>query len=150
FARALALACALVLTGRGPPARGLEGIRTASTGVVAFGSPEMLDREQRPSWSDRPQSAVDAPAPGLAGPAARRSWVATGALHSAPEGWRGALPQPRLAVGLVLITCGAVWAIARGLQFYGLGPASIAYDVDQPPLLLVLVGTWVAYRSRRR
>jgi hypothetical protein len=42
------------------------------------------------------------------------------------------------------------WAIARGLQFYGLAPASLGYDVDQPPLLLVLVGAWLWYRSRRR
>jgi hypothetical protein len=39
-----------------------------------------------------------------------------------------------------LIAGGVVWAVARGLQFYGLAPASLAYGVDQPPLLLVLVG----------
>jgi hypothetical protein len=43
-----------------------------------------------------------------------------------------------------------VWAIARGLEFYGLIPAEIAYDLDQPPLLLALVGIWLLYRSRRR
>jgi hypothetical protein len=50
----------------------------------------------------------------------------------------------------LLIAGGVVWAIARGLQFYGLAPAGLAYDVDQPPLLLVLVGAWLWYRSRRR
>jgi hypothetical protein len=53
-------------------------------------------------------------------------------------------------VGLVLIAGGVVWAIARGLLFYGITPAHIGYDIDQPPLLLVLVGTWLLYRSRRR
>jgi hypothetical protein len=101
-------------------------------------------------WSDRPQSAVDTPAPDLGGPAARRSSGAPGVLDSAVESLRGALAQPRLVVGLVLIAGGVVWAIARGLQFYGLTPARIGYDVDQPPLLLVLVGTWLLYRSRRR
>src|SRR5262245_45936140 len=98
----------------------------------------MLDRGQRPSWSDRPQSAVDTPASGLGLPA-RGSSGAFGFLDSAREGLRGALAQPRLAAGLLLITCGLVWAIARGLQFYGLAPAGLAYDLDQPPLLLVLV-----------
>jgi hypothetical protein len=56
----------------------------------------------------------------------------------------------RLAVGLALIVAGVVWAIARGLDFYGLGPVQIGYDLDQPPLLLALVGAWVLYRSRRR
>jgi hypothetical protein len=109
----------------------------------------MLDRWQRPSWSDRPQSAVDRPASGL-GQRARRSSGALGILDSAVEGLRGALAQPRLAAGLLLIAGGLVWAIARGLQFYGLAPAGLAYDVDQPPLLLVLVGAWLWHRSRRR
>jgi hypothetical protein len=56
----------------------------------------------------------------------------------------------RRAVALTLITAGMVWAIARGLEFYGLAPAHILYDLDQPPLLLVFVGAWVLYRSRRR
>jgi hypothetical protein len=50
----------------------------------------------------------------------------------------------------VLIAAGVVWAIARDLQFYGLAPAALAYNVDQPPLLLVVVGIWLLYRSRRR
>jgi hypothetical protein len=56
----------------------------------------------------------------------------------------------RLAVGLALIVGGISWAIARGLEFYGLNPAHIGYDLDQPPCLLVLVGAWLLYRNRRR
>ena len=56
----------------------------------------------------------------------------------------------RLVVGLTLISGGLVWAIARGLEFYGLALVSIGYDLDQPPLLLVFVGAWLLYRSRRR
>jgi hypothetical protein len=63
---------------------------------------------------------------------------------------RGELVQPRIVVGLLLIAGGVVWAIARGLESYGVIPPAIAYDIDQPPLLLVLVGSWLVYRSRRR
>jgi hypothetical protein len=55
-----------------------------------------------------------------------------------------------VVVGLVLIAAGVVWAIARGLEFYGLTPAHIGYDLDQPPLLLALVGIWLLYRNRRK
>jgi hypothetical protein len=51
---------------------------------------------------------------------------------------------------LVLIAAGVLWAVARGLQFYGLGPVGCAYDLDQPPVLLALVGVWLIFRSRRR
>jgi hypothetical protein len=110
----------------------------------------MLDRGQRPFWNDRPQSAVDAPTARLGERAARRRSGASGLVDSAVAGLRGALAQPRLVVALVLIAAGVVWAIARGLQFYGVTPAHLGYDVDQPPLLLVLVGAWLLYRSRRR
>jgi hypothetical protein len=56
----------------------------------------------------------------------------------------------RLVVGLALIAAGVVWAIARGLEFYGLSPAHIGYDLDQPPLLVALVGAWLLYRRRSR
>jgi hypothetical protein len=36
------------------------------------------------------------------------------------------------------------------LAFYGVAPVSIAYNLDQPPLLLALVGIWLLYRSRSR
>ena len=56
----------------------------------------------------------------------------------------------RLVVGLTLIAGGLLWVIARGLEFYGLTPVHIGYDLDQPPLLLVFVGAWLLYRTRRR
>jgi hypothetical protein len=56
----------------------------------------------------------------------------------------------RLIVGLALIAGGIVWAIARGLAYNGLSPVHIVYDLDQPPVLLLLVGAWLLYRSRRR
>jgi hypothetical protein len=100
--------------------------------------------------SDRFQSAVDPGAPELGRPAARRSSGATRAIDLVAYGWRRMLAQPRLVVGLALIAGGVSWAIARGLRFYGLGPAHVGYDLDQPPLLLILVGAWLLYRSRRR
>jgi hypothetical protein len=58
--------------------------------------------------------------------------------------------QPPVIVGLLLIAGGLVWALVRGLHFYGLSPVDAAYDLDQPPLLLALVGAWLLYRSSRR
>jgi hypothetical protein len=73
-------------------------------------------------------------------------------LHEQPQavvdGLRGRAVQPRLVVGLLLIAGGLLWAVFRGLEFYGVGPVDLAYDLDQPPLLLVLVGAWLMYRSR--
>lgn len=57
--------------------------------------------------------------------------------------------QPRVIVGLTLILAGLVWAVARGLASYGLGPADLGYDLDQPPLLLLVVGAWLLWRGRR-
>jgi hypothetical protein len=56
----------------------------------------------------------------------------------------------RVLVGLVLVAAGVVWALARGVRFYGVSPVHLAYDLDQPPLLLLLVSAWLLYRSRRR
>jgi hypothetical protein len=64
------------------------------------------------------------------------------------HGLRERAIQPRFLVGLVLIAAGLVWAAFRGLEFYGVGPLDLAYDLDQPPLLLVVVGAWLMYRSR--
>jgi hypothetical protein len=110
----------------------------------------MLDRKERPLRSDRFQSGGgDAPAePTKAAP--RQGSNASDDLDTFLYGFPGRLIQPRLVVGLALIACGIVWAIARGLTFYGLTPAHIGYDLDQPPLLLVLVGIWLLFRSRRR
>jgi len=70
-------------------------------------------------------------------------------LESAPYE-RATLVQPRLLVGLLLILAGLIWALARGLASYGVGPVELGYDLDQPPVLLALVGVWVVLRSRRR
>lgn len=73
-------------------------------------------------------------------------------LHQQPKAVVHALRegavQPRLVVALVLIVGGLLWAVFRGLEFYGLGPVDLVYDLDQPPLLLALVGVWLLYRSR--
>lgn len=61
----------------------------------------------------------------------------------------GAL-KARLVAGLLLILGGILWAIARGLHFYGFTPVDFLYDLDQPPLLVALVGVWLVYRSRPR
>ena len=63
---------------------------------------------------------------------------------------RATLVRSRVVVVLVLVAAGFVWAIIRGIPFYGVSPAHLAYDLDQPPWLLVLVGGWLWYRSRRR
>jgi hypothetical protein len=63
--------------------------------------------------------------------------------------WRRILAQPRLVVALLLIVGGVVWAAVRGLHFYGVSPAELVYDLDQPPLLLAFVAAWTAYRGRR-
>jgi hypothetical protein len=81
----------------------------------------MLEHEQRPLRNERFSSARDVQA----------------------------LVQPRVLVGLLLVLAGGVWALFRGLHFYGLSPVHLAYDLDQPPWLLVLVSGWLLYRSRR-
>lgn len=63
---------------------------------------------------------------------------------------RGTLLQPRVVVAALMILGGLVWAAARGLHFYGLSPINVAYDLDQPPVLVVLVGAWLLYRSGGR
>jgi len=80
--------------------------------------------------------------------------MTTGELSSARSASELAQPrsqpvQPRLVVGIVLVLAGIAWAAARGLAFYGLDPIRLAYDLDQPPLLLILAGAWLSYRSRR-
>jgi len=64
--------------------------------------------------------------------------------------WSGTLAQPRMLVAFALIAAGFTWAIARGLRFYGVSPVHVGYDLDQPPLLLLVVGCWLLWRSRRR
>jgi hypothetical protein len=62
---------------------------------------------------------------------------------------RSRVVQPRLRIAILLVAGGVAWAGARGLRLYGLGPVDAVYDLDQPPVLLVLVGAWLWYRSRR-
>ena len=69
---------------------------------------------------------------------------------AAVHGLRERVVQPRLVVGLALIASALLWAALRGLEFYGLGPIDLAYDLDQPPILLLLVGVWLSHRSRLR
>ena len=58
--------------------------------------------------------------------------------------------QPRVLAALLLILAALVWAVARGLSSFGVGPADLGYDLDQPPVLLLLVGVWLLWRSRSR
>ena len=65
------------------------------------------------------------------------------------EAERGAFLEPRVAAALMLILAGVVWALVRGLEFYGVSPVNLVYDLDQPPLLMIFVAGWLLYRSRR-
>jgi hypothetical protein len=56
---------------------------------------------------------------------------------------------PRLAAAVLLLATAVVWAALRGLDSYQASPAGIGYDLDQPPVLVALVGIWIFYRSRR-
>ena len=88
--------------------------------------------------------------PELDRPAQSRSSDAARVADPVVYGWRRSVVLSRLLVALALIAGGVVWASARGLHFYGLTVAGIGYDLDQPPLLLVVVGSWLLYRNRRR
>jgi hypothetical protein len=68
---------------------------------------------------------------------------------TAPRRARAATPQPRVVIAWLLLIIGVAWATARGLHFYGLTPVDAGYDLDQPPLLLVLVAGWLMIRSHR-
>ncbi|MBS1845610.1 MAG: hypothetical protein JST53_14430 [Actinobacteria bacterium] len=56
---------------------------------------------------------------------------------------------PRVAAAILLLAAAVVWATIRGLHSYALSPVGIGYDLDQPPVVLALVGGWIFYRSRR-
>jgi hypothetical protein len=53
-----------------------------------------------------------------------------------------------VAAAVLLLAAAVVWAAIRGLDSYDRSPAGIGYDLDQPPVVLALVGMWVFYRSR--
>jgi hypothetical protein len=71
-------------------------------------------------------------------------------VYSVASGLRVVLHRSRAVVPLVLLAGAVGWAIARGLAYYGISPTHLAYDLDQPPWLLVLVSGWLLYRRRRR
>ncbi|MBS1894999.1 MAG: hypothetical protein JST59_27180 [Actinobacteria bacterium] len=54
----------------------------------------------------------------------------------------------RVAAAVLLLVAAIVWATVRGLDSCALSPAGIGYDLDQPPVVLALVGMWIFYRSR--
>jgi hypothetical protein len=123
----------------------LELAALGAAAIAAAGALVALRTRRRWMWSDRVRvqlgGAFVARAPGRS-----RRRRAFGAL----DGFGGAAVQPLSVVALVLVCAGVVWAAARGLEFYGVTPLEVGYDLDQPPLLLVLVGAWLWYRSRRR
>jgi hypothetical protein len=107
----------------------------------------MLDRAKRPSWSEQSQPAVRGPA------SEPRDVEAPEPLRADEPVSRGAglaVVQPRVIIALTLILGGVAWAAIRGLEFYGLSPLNLVYDLDQPPLALIAVAVWLLYRSRRR
>lgn len=79
-----------------------------------------------------------------------RQAITTEGLAFTPRDSFPIASKPRLLIGAALIAGGLGWALARGLTFYGLTLANIGYDLDQPPVLLVLVGGWLLYRRRHR
>jgi hypothetical protein len=96
--------------------------------------------------SERFQSAASGAVPELGRPASPR--------RSGPDlladAWHRLLALSRLVVGLALLAGGGVWAVARGLSFYGLNLSGFYDDLAQPPLLLALIGVFLLFRSRPR
>jgi membrane associated rhomboid family serine protease len=96
--------------------------------------------------SERFESAARGAVPELGPPAAPPTSIAeliAAALRRAPV-------LSRLTVGLALIAGGVVWAIARGLSFYGPNISGAYDDLAQPPVLLIVIGVWLLFRSRRQ
>lgn len=110
----------------------------------------MLEHEQRSLGSDRFPSTLEEAAPEAGRPVALPTRRRPGPAQLVLAAVRWSAVQSRVLVGLVLVAGAAAWAIARGLAYYGLSPVHLAYDLDQPPWLLLLVSGWLWYRSRRR
>jgi hypothetical protein len=130
-----------------PVANGRQSV-TLGFAAVAFGglaaAAALLALRARGRWLSRdrvqPDGAYVSGAP-----------RATGTAERLTSRFRGrVVVQPLLVVALVLIDAGGVWAVARGLNYYGLSPVEVGYDLDQPPLLLIFVGAWLWYRSARQ
>jgi hypothetical protein len=115
-------------------------VALALAAIVLAATLLTLRRGERSFWTDRTRSHASG-----AHAAGRGSGVPDTFVYGLGRG----TVQPRLVVGLMLIVGGALWAVARGLEFYGLTPAALGYDLDQPPVLLMLVGGWLLYRSGR-
>jgi hypothetical protein len=118
--------------------------------VVGWAGVKMLEREQRPLGTDRFPSAIEEAASQAGRTVARPAHRRRSPFELAVSAWRWALVHSRAVVGLVLVAGAGVWAIARGLAYYGLSPVHLAYDLDQPPWVLLFVSGWLWYRSRRR
>jgi len=127
--------------GTGPGATSLVLVALGLAAVAAAAVPVALRRRQ---WSLHGR-----PTPSRRNDGSAVSRNARG-LDTFVFGTSGGVVQPRVVVGLALIFGGVLWAVARGLESYGLNPFDIVYDLDQPPLLLALVGGWLLYRSRGR
>jgi hypothetical protein len=123
----------------------LELAALGAAAIAAAGALIALRARGRWVWSDRVrvQSGGAYVARGPQRPGRRGSF-------GARDVFGGAAVQPLPVVAVVLVCAGVVWAAVRGLEFYGVTPLDVGYDLDQPPLLLVLVGAWLWYRSRRR
>jgi hypothetical protein len=129
----------------------LELAALAAAAIAAAGALIALRATGRWLWSDRVRDqsggAYVARAPRRSG---RRRASGAGDVFGGRDVFGRAVIQPLSVVAVVLFFAGTVWAAARGLEFYGVTPLEVGYDLDQPPLLLVFVGGWLWYRSRRR
>jgi hypothetical protein len=132
-----------VVGGRGFAALELAALGAAA--IAAVGALIAIRARGRWPWSERVRvQSGGTYVVGPPRPSGRRRPFGAGDVLG------GAAVQPLSVVAVVLICAGVVWAAARGLEFYGVTPLDVGYDLDQPPLLLVLVGMWLWYRSRRR
>ena len=55
----------------------------------------------------------------------------------------------RLAIGLTVTVCGVLWILlgSASLSWCGLSPIGLYRSIDQPPILLTLVGVWYTARG---
>jgi hypothetical protein len=131
----------------GRPSATLELAALGAAAIAAVGALIAIRARGRWLWSERVRVRVQSGGAYVVRPprpSGRRRPFGAGDVLG------GAAVQPLSVVAVVLICAGVVWAAARGLEFYGVTPLDVGYDLDQPPLLLVLVGMWLWYRSRRR
>ena len=67
-------------------------------------------------------------------------------------GWRApSAITVRIVLGLTLAVAGLVWMVGAlpSLVWFGLTPVGLYRSLDQPPILLTLVGLWYTARSLR-